>query len=284
MRAGVVGIWLVAAAAMATPTGLVCSVAPMGPYHIPRAFTGEIVSIECSDGYHLAADFIRRQRQPRKLPGVIYLHEGARDRHSWYPLTIQSAGRGMAVLAIDLRGFGENPDQVGNAHVSATGLSDADWLKMLDDVRNAISFLAIKPDIDAGHLAIVGSGIGANLALLAGAQSWAESVRCVIAISPETADHGLAVLPAVGAIARGKFVYLAAAKDDPDSDQLCAAVMAKLKSKKEFLNPPQGGHGVKLFGQGLFQKIPLWLYGAVIKPSQDEQPLAGMPSAPRKKR
>ncbi len=280
MRAGLTAAFLLAACA-AAPRASVCAVArPMGPYHVPRGFQAEIVSIECSDDYHLAADFIRRQRQPRKLPGVIFLHEGGRDRHAWYPLTIQSAGRGMAVLSVDLRGHGENPGQVGNASTTATELTDADWQKMLDDVRNAVAFLAIKPDVDGGHLALVGSGIGANLALLAAAQSWAESVQCVIAVSPETADHGLAALPAAGAIARGKHVYLASAQDDPASDPLCTALLPALKAQKEWFHPDHGGHGVRLLGQGLFQKIPVWLYASVIQPSQAEQPL---PSAPGRK-
>lgn len=282
MRTSLLAAWLLAAAAAAAPERLVCATRPTGPYHVPRGFQHDVVSIECSDGYHLAADFIRRQKQMRKLPGVIFLHEAGRDRHSWYPMTIQSAGRGMAVLAIDLRGHGENPGQMGNATTSASDLKDADWKQMLDDVRNALSFLAIKPELDGGHVAIVGSGLGANLALLAAAQSWAESVQCVIAISPETDDRGLAVLPAAPLLARGKRVFLAAAQDDPPSHQLCEALLKGLKSKKELFLAPEGGHGVRLFGHGLFQKIPGWLFDAVIKPSQDDQPLPG--AAPRRTR
>src|SRR5258706_631697 len=106
MRSSVIAAWLLATVAAAAPVRSVCATRPTGPFHVPRGFQSEIVAIECTDGYHLAADFIRRQRQPRKMAGVIFLHEAGRDRHSWYPLTIQSARRGMAVLALDLLGNG----------------------------------------------------------------------------------------------------------------------------------------------------------------------------------
>ena len=238
-----------------------------GPYHIPRGFTADVVTIECDDGYKLAADWLRRGRMTRKMPGIIFLHEGGRDRHAWYPMTIMTAGRGMAVLAVDLRGHGENPSAAGNAPVKAADLSASDYQAMLDDVRNAVSYLAIRSEVDGGRLAIVGSGLGANLALMAAGASWAEAVTCVIAVSPTLDDHGLAPLEAVKKIGKSKTVYLAAAQDDPPALAACDAFAPLLKHVKEYFRPETGGHGLALFGKGLFRKIPEWLHESVLAPS-----------------
>lgn len=252
-----------------------------GPYHIPRGFSADIVTVECDDGYKLAADWIRRGRMTRKMPGVIYLHQAGRDRHSWYPLTIQTAGRGMAVLALDLRGHGENPAAAGNPSTKAAGLGPDDYKKMVADVRNAVSYLAIRNEVDGGRIALVGSGLGANLALLTAGESWAEAVTCVIAVSPTLDDHGLAPLEAVKRIPKSRAVYLAAARDDAASWTACETLVPQIKTLKEFFQVETGGAGVALFGKGLFQKIPAWLYDAVLQPSLAAQgaaaPVRGRP-------
>lgn len=264
-----------AAAAAGFPGPARCA-APMAPggFHIPRGFNADVVTIECDDGYKLAGDSIRRGRMNRKMPGVVFLHQEDKNRKSWYPLTIQSAGRGMAVLALDLRGAGENPSAHGNPATKLADLSSTEYRTMVQDVRNAVSHLAIRNEVDGGRIALVGTGLGANLALLAAGESWAEAVTCVVAISPTLDHHGLAPLEAVKRIPKSKAVYLAAARDDAAGWTACEAFAPVCKGLKEHFRAETGGHGVALFGQGLFQKIPGWLHESVIKPSLAAQDAA----------
>ena len=260
-------LWAAAASGMAPGAKCATRGAPMGPYHIPRGFSSDIVTVECDDGYKLAGDWLRRARMPRKMPGVIFLHEAGKDRHAWYPITLQSAGRGMAVLALDLRGSGENPTATGNPTTKMADLTPEDYARMLGDVRNAVAYLAIRNEIDGSHLALVGSGVGANLALMAAGESWAAAVTCAIALSPSLDDHGLKPLEAVKRIPKSCAVYLAAAKDDPEGWAALDAFAPLLKNHPEEFRVDAGGRGTALFGRGLFQKLPGWLHQSVLLPS-----------------
>jgi dienelactone hydrolase len=204
------------------------------------------------------------------MPGVILLHELGADRHQWYPLTVMMAGRGMAVLAIDLRGHGENPDAKGNPPVRADALAPDDFSKMLSDVRNAVSYLAMKGEIDGGRIGIAGLSLGANLALLAASQSWAAAVQCVIAVSPGLDYDGIKTEDAAKNIPAGKHVYLAAARDDAYSFESATTLHALLAGPKEFMQIESGGHGAKLFSRGLVPQIPMWLATTLVTPYQDK--------------
>jgi dienelactone hydrolase len=243
-----------------------------GPYRVPFGIAHEVVTVRCTDEYALSADSMRRQRLRGRVPGVLFLHDRLQERHQWYPLTIQCAGRGLAVLAPDLRGHGENPDYVSNPPLKAAGLTASDYQMMLDDVRNAVSSLAIRDDVEGGKIAILGFGTGANLALLAAAEPWAEAIRCVVAVSPRPDDHGLRPETAITRIPASRAVYLAAAADDPESLAACGAWLPRIRGVKEFHRAETGGRGKALLGTGLFQKIPTWLFAAL---QPEPQPAGG---------
>ncbi len=226
---------------------------------IPSAFAKQIVTIECDDGYRLAADYITR-RQPRgRLPGILFIHGTGEDRRAWYPLTIHLAGRGYAVLTIDLRGHGENPGKMGNPAATQDQLTPEDFLMMPRDIRNCLGHMAMKKEIDGGRICIIGSSLGANLALITAAQSWADAVRCAIAISPGLDYHGLESLPAARRIAANKAVFLAAARDDRYSFESASQINAALACKRDFVAMEGAEHGMELFRGRLFPKIPEWI-------------------------
>jgi dienelactone hydrolase len=227
-------------------------------YYIPRAFEADPVTVECSDGYRVAADLIRRARMRQLRPGVVFIHESGRNKRSWFPLSIQTAGRGYVVLAIDLRGCGENPGLAGNPKTAEEGLKPEDYAKMLEDVRNAISFLSMKSGVDQENMAIIGAGLGANLAICAAAQPWAKTVKCVIALSPRLEDHGYSAEKAVPNMGKCH-LYIAASKGDAESYGDSLKLMELSKTTKELLSGEGAARGVRMFGVGILQQVPLWL-------------------------
>jgi dipeptidyl aminopeptidase/acylaminoacyl peptidase len=83
------------------------------------------------------------------------------------------AERGYAVLAFEYRGFGrsEGPKWRHIAH------------EQLEDVRNAVSYLASLDQVDAGRIAVWGdASFGGAHAVMAGALD--DRVRCVVATTP----------------------------------------------------------------------------------------------------
>jgi pimeloyl-ACP methyl ester carboxylesterase len=234
--------------------------------------------VECSDGYRLVGDYLKRSKPRGQMPGVIFLHEDGRDRHEWHSQSIFTAARQCACLALDLRGYGENPGTVGNPAKTASAYTDADYRLMLDDVRDAVAYLAVKSEIAGGRLALVGSGMGANVALLAAGQPWAEAVQVVIAVSPEIEWKGLSVRDAAAKIPSSTRVYLAAAKDDPASWSACETLMGVLRGPKEFWKTDTGGRGLQIFQGHGFHQIPVWLASNLVQ--ADATPARARP-APR---
>jgi hypothetical protein len=71
------------------------------------------------------------------------------------------AARGYAALAFDFRGFGESTG-VPRDYESPS--------RKIEDIRNALTFLASQPDLDPGRLAALGIGVGAGYAAVASAK------------------------------------------------------------------------------------------------------------------
>ncbi len=233
-------------------------------YYIPRFLDGQIVTIACSDGYTLSADYIRRSRMiSQQMPAILFIHGMGQDRYAWYPLTIQMAARGYAVLAIDLRGHGENPSTKGNSPVKAAKLTPEDFKKMLDDVRNAVSYLSMRPGVDPDSIGIVGASIGANLAVLAAAEEWGKKIKCLVLASPGMDYKGLAIGEAVKSLGK-RHVYIAVGKGDTYSMEAANAIMPLLKGPKDLFQTEGKEHGTALVGKGLIQTVPLWCNQGII--------------------
>lgn len=235
-------------------------------YPVPRGLTHESVTIECGDGYRMGASYLKRTRLSGKIPGVIFLHDAGKERHEFFPLTIHTAARNCGVLALDLRGHGEDPGLEGNPPTTASKLTDADWAKMLEDVRNAVSYLAIKNEVEGGRIALIGSGLGANLALVAASQSWAASIVCVIAFSPTADNRGYRPVEAAGKIGSDTAVFLVAPKGNQAAHDAATAILAAVHGRKELFESEPSAGGSVLAG-GVYGKVPGWLFGTLAPPS-----------------
>jgi len=249
-------------------------------YYVPNAFNAETVTVACSDGYRLSGDAIRRRRLPmNQMPAILFLHEAGKDRRSWYPLTIQMAGRNYISLAVDLRGCGENPKLNDPNGKSLDKLPDSDVRKMLDDVRNALSFLSMSPGVDPDRIGVIGSGLGASLALAAAAEPWGKNIQVVIALSPRLDDHGYKAAEAAKNLGK-TLVCLAASRGDATAFQESSAIYAAAAGPKEFFDAEGNATGVGLFGARsavpakgdetnpvFFALIPQWFYQGLIKDS-----------------
>src|ERR1044071_9524015 len=65
-------------------------------------------TLNTSDGWKIAAWYWPPPSANAKAPGVILLHQRAKDKGSWGSLPAQLVKQGYAVIAIDLRGHGES--------------------------------------------------------------------------------------------------------------------------------------------------------------------------------
>lgn len=113
---------------------------------------------------------------------VLLLHGDGEHKEGWGALAMQLQQAGYGTLAIDLRGFGE------------TGGS-LDWAQAPSDVTSALGYLHTLPGIDPAHSVIVGSGVGATLALTACSADLA--CQAAVLVSPRLTIHGLSAQAAL---------------------------------------------------------------------------------------
>ena len=127
-------------------------------------------------------------------PAALLLHMLYSTRQSWQPLVAPLLEAGYAVLAVDLRGHGET----GGA---------ADWALADQDTLAWIAWLRQLPGIDPARINLVGSSIGANLALRAAAAD--DDIETVLALSPGLDYQGVTTEAAMAKIRRPVFIAVA---------------------------------------------------------------------------
>ena len=137
------------------------------------------VNFPTSDGLNLAAIY-ELPKSDKKIPAVIFIHQGGSSKEEWHALKLWEnlIGNGYAVLAFDLRIHGESDkDEGGYANL----FRNPNRAPL--DLQAAIKFLKADKRIDTDKIAVIGSSVGANLALIATTDK-SYSVKTGISISP----------------------------------------------------------------------------------------------------
>lgn len=148
-----------------------------------QAATTEM-SLTTPDGYTLSGTLTVPEGKGRH-PVVILAHQFQSDRNNWSALTSKLQERGLATLALDLRGHGASTDQAG-VKVAVTGdfMPSAHLVgfdQIPSDLALAAAWVRKQKGVDGRHLGLAGSSVGAFASLLA-----APKIRpnVVLALSP----------------------------------------------------------------------------------------------------
>jgi hypothetical protein len=114
-----------------------------------------------SDGLKLAGVLhIPRERAARvRRPGVLVLHGFGSNKDGGVPLAVATllAAWGYPALRFDMRGCGESEGPRGRVIC----------LEQVEDTKNALSFLATRPEVDPERIALLGNSFGAAVAVYA---------------------------------------------------------------------------------------------------------------------
>jgi pimeloyl-ACP methyl ester carboxylesterase len=120
---------------------------------------------------------------------VILVHQFRSDRTGWAPLTEKLNSRGVATLALDLRGHGQSTQAGGAAEsITATYMTaseTAGFDQIPSDLALVASWVRKQKGIDGRHVGLAGSSEGAFAALLA-----ANTIKptVILALSPLGAE------------------------------------------------------------------------------------------------
>lgn len=128
------------------------------------------VTFTTSDGIPIVGTYFEPARRPS--PAVVLVHMATRTRADWQGVGEQLAARGVAALAIDLRGHGES----GGPRADGGSLADG-----VRDLWAALAWVRAQPDTLPGRVGLAGASLGANLVTLAAADD--PAVRAIALLS-----------------------------------------------------------------------------------------------------
>jgi alpha-beta hydrolase superfamily lysophospholipase len=165
----------------------------------PLRAAGRPVSFPSGDGTTLTAMLYESSSRP--APAVVIVHMLGRSKDEWAAFAERLQDAGMTTLAIDLRGHGGS---AGNGAVLTA---------MSADVRAGLAWLAARPGVRPGALAVVGASLGANLAALAAADT--PAVRAVALLSPSLDYRGVRLDVTTMKRLADRSIWLAASTEDP---------------------------------------------------------------------
>ncbi len=144
--------------------------------------SGAMVSFRSFDLVDLRGTFEMPIGIPAPIPAVLLLHGYGEDRTVWRDFSRQLLSRGWAVLAMDLRGHGESKSK-NQRPIQALPEWRTNLHEFPVDLDPALDWLKAQARIDNKKIVIIGSDVGANLALIASGKF--PEVRTVVSIKPD---------------------------------------------------------------------------------------------------
>ncbi len=140
-----------------------------------------VATFRTFDLVELRASFELPIGVPAPVPAVLLLHGYGEDRSAWKDFSRQLLNRGWAVMAVDLRGHGES-----NTRNQRPIQASPDWRvnphEFPVDLDPSLDWLKAQPRVDNRKIVVIGSDVGANLALIASGRF--PEVRTVVALRP----------------------------------------------------------------------------------------------------
>ena len=176
------------------------------------------MSLVTPDGFVLKGT-LTIPANPGRRPVVLLAHEYQADRSGWQVLADNLNARGIATLALDLRGHGQSTHR-GEATVAVTpdflaSSSAVGFDRIPGDLAQAAQWLRKQPRLDGTRLGLAGSSLGAYAALAA-----APLVRpvAILALSPAGGWGQQPGLRLARALEQARTsVFVLASEEDPEA-------------------------------------------------------------------
>jgi pimeloyl-ACP methyl ester carboxylesterase len=116
----------------------------------------------------------------RRAPVIVLVHQLGSDRHDWDGFVPALDRAGFATLAYDTRGMGRSLSRWPSKQRYLPPRDEGRYLDAMPrDVAAALRFLQTRRGVDAGRIAVIGAGHGANVAYASSA-----AARATVALSP----------------------------------------------------------------------------------------------------
>jgi len=182
---------------------------------------------------------------PTTVGAAILVHAYPNTKESWGAFQLVLSKRGIASLAIDLRGHGESIHTDEGRTLDYRAFTDEETLSSMNDLRGAYDWIRGR-GIDREAIAFIGASIGANLSLRLLAELPTSPVA--VLLSPGLNYHGVMIEDAAENICTQQSVWMAAsAEDDDESVEAAMTLNDELEiSHKVFKKLRRAGHGTMM--------------------------------------
>lgn len=217
----------------------------------------ELVRFPTDDGVNVVGDLTRPVGEARAA--AILLHMMPARRDSWRELTAALAARGVACLAIDLRGHGDSVTTTDGRRLNYRDFSDGEHQQTRGDVTAAVAHLRQSmPGLATVPLVLIGASIGANLSLRFAADH--PEVKAVVAMSPGLDYRGVTTAEAVQRLSPRQSLWLGASRDDQHGSWEAVHELVRLHPATVF-TAEAAGHGTTMFTNhpGLVEQVADWV-------------------------
>lgn len=197
------------------------------------------VTYRTSDEVDIVADYFERPEPG--APVAILLHMLGSDRSSWSGLAEKLNEAGFSVLAPDWRGHGRSTKK-GSEILNFRQFKTEDFLAMDLDVHAAFAFLDRK-DINREKIHVIGASLGANAALIIGAEI--PVVRSVVLLSPAEDYRDIKTVPAAEVYKGRPALVITSSEDEPSyaGSKMLAQIIG---SSAKLLGQSGAGHGTQI--------------------------------------
>ncbi|MBI2505839.1 MAG: alpha/beta fold hydrolase [Candidatus Latescibacteria bacterium] len=149
-----------------------------------RAYQIQQVSFPSADGVQISAllgDPQGTLQTGQRLPVVILVHDLFGSKEEWIFFLEQLLQRQYLTLAIDLRGHGQTPLPDDSRPTPDLSLEDLE--KSYLDVQAALKWVEAQPQADASRVALIGNGLGGNVAFVS-TGVFPGQIEAAVALSP----------------------------------------------------------------------------------------------------
>ena len=199
------------------------------------------VTITANDGIGLRATYYS---PGQRGPAVLLFHQCNMDRKSWDAVAGKLASKGIHVLALDMRGFGESQGEQWKWDGSVDHALEY-WRKhMSSDAENAYDWLVRQPGVEKSRMAAAGASCGVTIALLT-AEKHPQNIKTLVLLSGFADGISKDFLKS----AKNLPVLTAASEEDGAAYTAIQEIAAASASSESKLLIFKGaGHGVKMFG------------------------------------
>jgi pimeloyl-ACP methyl ester carboxylesterase len=216
----------------------------------PASSEPRTIDLKSSDGITLKASYFSAGRPG---PGLLLFHACNRDRSSWNGLAAAAAARGIHVLAMDFRGYGQSGGTRGDDPLQVQWIADKEWP---GDIDAAYAWLTSQAGVEKMRMAAAGASCGANQAVQLARRH--PEVRAVVLLSGTIAPNGREFirdapwLPIFGVASHG---------DGGAVETLRWAMGWSRNPSNNFVEYQAAGHGTDMFAveKELQPQVLTWL-------------------------